>query len=325
MSPFVPTLRSEATSRELTQASPHVAILMATYNGEKYLEEQLHSLEHQTLQNWSLHVSDDGSTDDSLQKIVQFSSQYNRPVSIYHGPRQGFATNFISLLDNPDIVAEYYAFCDQDDIWEDQKLERAIAALSDIPDTQAALYFTRTNYVDANGQPLGNSIRFTHEPCFSNALVQSIGGGNTMVFNRCARELLRRYTEARYVISHDWWIYIAISAVGGRVIYDDFPSVRYRQHGKNEAGQNTSVLARLQRLRTVLAGTYGQWNGAHLKALSHMRLQITQENLRTMDLFAKARSGFSLMRLYCLYKSGVFRRPAWSQLGLYVAALTRKL
>jgi glycosyltransferase involved in cell wall biosynthesis len=105
-------------------SGPHVALLLATKNGARYLDEQLCSYIAQTFENWSLHVSDDGSSDDTIDVIKRFATTSGRVRTLCEGPHLGHAQNFLSLARNSSIVADYFAFSDQDDIWYPDKLER---------------------------------------------------------------------------------------------------------------------------------------------------------------------------------------------------------
>ena len=99
-------------------ATPRVAILLCTYNGAQFLAEQLDSLEAQVHQNWVVIASDDGSTDQTLEILRQYQAKWSpRKLTIRSGPQKGFCQNFLSLTADPEIRADYYAFCDQDDVW----------------------------------------------------------------------------------------------------------------------------------------------------------------------------------------------------------------
>ena len=181
-------------------------------------------------------------------------------LTVHSGPAEGFAANFLSLICNADIQADYYAFADQDDVWEPNKLERAVMWLSTVPSNVPALYGTRTLLVDERNQVMGLSPLFPQPPCFANALVQNIAGGNTMVFNKAARKLLREAGESIDVVTHDWWVYLVVSGCGGQVFYDVVPSLRYRQHNHNAVGQDTNWRARLSRIHLLLRGRFKGWN-----------------------------------------------------------------
>ena len=105
-----------------TLMTDDVAILMGTYQGALFLPEQLDSIRRQTYSNWSLWVSDDGSTDETLDLVRSFGESVPSPVHILNGPRRGFIRNFLTLVCNPNINAAYFAFSDQDDVWHSDKL-----------------------------------------------------------------------------------------------------------------------------------------------------------------------------------------------------------
>ncbi len=170
-----------------------VAVLMGTFNGERFLAEQLDSLAAQTHPDWELWASDDGSKDNTLAILEAYRAKWGgERLTVLRGPARGLATNFLSLACKSGIQADYYAYSDQDDIWEPDKLSRAVSWLERMPPSEPALYCSRTMLVDAAGKEMGLSELHARPPCFANALVQNIAGGNTMVFNNAARNLLRR-------------------------------------------------------------------------------------------------------------------------------------
>lgn len=256
---------------ESTPSSPlmeTVAILMCTYNGESYLPEQLESFKQQTHANWVLFVSDDGSTDETLKILNAFQHRCNEArMNVITGPQQGFVKNFLSLTCRADINADYFAWSDQDDIWNDEKLESALAWLKTVPKETPALYCGRTQLISESGKAIGYSPQFNRTPHFTNALVQNIGGGNTMVFNQAARHLMQIASASLAVPSHDWWAYLLVSGAGGIVHYDSTPQVRYRQHTENIVGSNAGWFARARRIRMVFQGRFYEWNTQNIHAL----------------------------------------------------------
>ncbi|TIC78500.1 glycosyltransferase family 2 protein [Crenobacter intestini] len=301
-----------------------VAILMGAYNGERYLEEQLQSFLGQNYENWSLHVSDDGSSDRTRQLLSNFEHANARPVQVIDGPRKGFCQNFLSLLCNPDIDADYFCFSDQDDVWHADKLSRALGWLRAQPADVPALYCGRTHLVDDDGTSLGYSPLFTRAPSFSNALVQSIGGGNTMMMNRAAREVCQR-AGAVDVVSHDWWVYIATTAVGGRVHYDAQPSLDYRQHGNNIVGSNMSWQARLERVKMLGRGRFKQWGAQHLRALQVLVPLMPSHNWAVLAAFERVHRGNLASRIIAFRKGKLYRQTALGNAGLLVATLFNKI
>ncbi|MGD9920301.1 MAG: glycosyltransferase family 2 protein [Variibacter sp.] len=309
-----------------TRTEPHVAILMATYNGARFLTEQLETIRAQVYSNWSLWASDDGSSDATLATMEAFREvcDTNR-VSILNGPRQGFVRNFLSLACNTAIEADYFAFCDQDDIWLPGKLERAVALLEDAPANEPALYTGRTEIMTENGVVTGLSPLFTRKPDLRNALVQSIGGGNTIVFNRAARDLLLLAGADLDVPSHDWWCYLAVSACGGHVIYDSQSCLRYRQHSANIIGENMSLAARMMRVEILLRGRFSRWIEANLDALRRLRPAMPPSHTALVAQFEalrRKRSGFA--RVAGMRRLGLYRQTLLGSISLHVAALLGK-
>ncbi len=307
------------------QAGPKVAILLGTFHGQQYLAEQLNSFAAQTHSNWEVWASDDGSTDHTLEILESFKGKW--PASrlwIQAGPGRGFVANFLALTCNANILADYYAYSDQDDIWDADKLERALQWLESIPEKVPALYCARTRLVDSNNQELGCSALFGN-PCFANALVQSIAGGNTMVFNNAARALLLQAGARLPVVYHDWWAYMAVTGCGGKVFFDRTPSLRYRQHDANLVGMNSSWGARLQRMRKLWQGQHRKWNEDNIAALRTLENQLTPENKEILNHFAKAREQGIFSRLVHLSRSGVSRQTRLGNIALLLAVIFKKL
>lgn len=298
-----------------------VAILLCSYNGSKYLAAQLDSIAAQTRSNWVVYVSDDGSTDATLEILRSYQHDFGvDKLIIYPGPRKGFAKNFMALIGNPAICADYYAFCDQDDIWYPDKLQRSLTSLSNVPNGVPALYGSRTRLIDAEGNPIGFSPLFKKKPGFANALVQSLAGANTMLFNDRARTLLLKTPQDAHVVSHDWLTYLLVSGCSGRVVYDSDPTLDYRQHGGNLIGSNATLADRWARIRKMLAGTFSEWNDYNLYAISGAATQFSERNRRRLKHFTQARRASFLKRIYLLKKANVYRQTLLGNIGLVVAA-----
>ena len=307
-------------------ALPKVAILLCTYHGQHYLADQLDSFAAQNYVNWEVWASDDGSQDDTHAILENYREKWgDERISIHSGPAQGFAANYLSLTCKATIAADYYAYSDQDDIWETDKLERAMDCLRAIPADVPALYCSRTRLVDAENQEIGLSPLFARPPSFANALMQSMGGGNTMVFNGAARKLLCEAGEDLEVISHDCWAYLVVTGCGGVVFYDPHPSLRYRQHGGNLVGTNTNWPARLARIRMLWQGLFRNANDRNIQALQRVRRKLTPANRDLLDRFAASRDRWMLPRLIGLKQCGIYRQTVMGNLGLVFAAVFKKI
>jgi glycosyltransferase involved in cell wall biosynthesis len=304
---------------------PKATILLCTLNGDRFLADQLSSLERQTFKNWKLIASDDGSLDRTRSVLLAFQKSFEPgKVEIIDGPRRGASANFLFLACAENLVSDYYAFCDQDDVWEPDKLARAIDVLQQA-DNIPALYGSRTRLINEDGNEIGFSPLFRKKPDFRCALVQSIAGGNTMVFNQKARDLLVFCGTDVNVPSHDWWLYQVISACGGKVHYDLYPSVRYRQHSDNVIGSNVGWAARMRRLEMFRLGRFRRWADFSETALTRLRPRMTAENQRIFDLFCKARHAPLLQRALIFAQTGVYRQTFLGNLGLAVAVLLKKI
>jgi glycosyltransferase involved in cell wall biosynthesis len=309
----------------LPPTSHKVVILLAARNGAEFLSEQLQSYSIQTHDNWELLVSDDGSTDQTVAIVRGFASRVTQRVTLREGPQQGFWRNFVSLVRADGTDGDFFAYSDQDDIWRAEKLAKAVSWLATIPAEVPALYFTRTELIERDGKPTGFSPLFRRAPSFQNALVQNIGGGNTMVFNRAARLALQATPTDAALISHDWWTYQVVTGVGGVTHYDPWPSLKYRQHWQNLVGSNIGARARLVRMLAFANGRVVMWNDVNLKVLGRMRAMLTPPNAAALDRFAQARHVSWPKRLWLVRASGVYRQSIVENVGLFVGALFGRL
>lgn len=308
------------------ESSGRVAILLCTYNGQEFLAEQLESFASQTYPEWDVWASDDGSTDGTCSILSAFQAKWHsKRLTVQRGPSRGFAANFLSLTCDPSIEASYYAYSDQDDVWEAEKLERAVSYLASIPNHIPALYCSRTRHVDALKRDIGLSPLFDRPLSFANALTQNVGGGNTMVFNNATRLLLCKAGNDVPVITHDWWVYLVVTGCGGSVFYDSNPSLMYRQHGSNLVGGDSGWRARFNRARRYWRGEFRRWTDANIEALSRVRSSLTEENRAILDLFSEARNQNRFSRIIGLRRSRIYRQTILGNIGLIAAAIFRKI
>jgi glycosyltransferase involved in cell wall biosynthesis len=322
----IPLVSLKSLLHRPNPAVPKVAVLMCTMQGQHFLAQQLNSIATQTHPSWAIWASDDGSDDHTHAILEYYQSHWGEDrISIHDGPAEGSTANFLSLTCRADIDADYFAYADQDDVWEADKLERAVAWLETVPEDVPALYGSRTLLVDARNQHIGLSPLYEREPSFRNALVQSVAGGNTMVFNRAARDLLRRAGEDIEAVTHDWWAYMLVSSCGGQLHYDAHPTVRYRQHDANQFGANIDPVAQYQRARLLLQGRFRSWVDANLKALQRVRHLMTPENRAVLDEFAAARQRWIGPRLVGLWRTGIHRQTLLGNIGIMLAALINRL
>lgn len=210
-----------------------VCVLLSTYNGERYLDEQLNSLAVQKDVELKVLIRDDGSKDQTLH-ILDAWAQKDKRFSYYYDVNKGPAKSFLDLIVNsPD--ADYYAFCDQDDVWDEDKLAVAVKYLEKENKNSANMYYSNLKIVDQNLKFLymshqSPSPRRKKYSC----LTEDVVTGCTMVFNAKAREYVM-YGIPNYCTMHDTWLYM-ICKFFGTVIYDFDAHILYRQHGNNVVG-----------------------------------------------------------------------------------------
>lgn len=210
-----------------------VAVLMSSYNGHKYIRQQLDSIYQQDNVSVKVVVRDDGSTDDTLMILEEYHKRHG--LTYYQGKNIGPAKSFMQLLiDSP--TADYYAFSDEDDVWLADKLSNAVMNLERFDGP--ALYYCQTQLVDKDLRPLQNVV-IHPRGTFGEALVYQFIGGNTMVMNNPLRHIINLYRPTFFYM-HDVWIYDVALAVGAQVIFDSKPHILYRQHGNNIVGQGNS-------------------------------------------------------------------------------------
>lgn len=296
---------------------PRVHILMCTLNGAAYLPAQLQSFLDQAHADWVLWVSDDGSQDATRAVLDRFVRAHpGREIRVGTGPGQGVAANFLSLLADPDLPAgATVAFADQDDVWLPHKLAHALRGLDRIVTSpgQPAVYASRTILTDAGLQPQGLSPQHRRPPGFGNALVQNVLGGNSIVLNPAAVDLLRRTVPlalaGQGVPFHDWWVYLLLTGAGGAVLNDLRPGLLYRQHSTNVLGTNGGLRGGLARLGQITGGTYAGWIGRNLAALQAVADLLTPDHRAMLERFAVLHAARQLNGA-ALRELGIYRQTA---------------
>ena len=241
-------------------------VLLSSYNGEKYLREQVDSLLSQTLDGVEILVRDDGSTDETRTILEAYAEQGKLRWAA--GAHLGLARSFWRLLQTCGD-ADYYAFCDQDDIWDADKLEIAVGKLGKEGAATPALYCGDVRVTDSAGRMAGHLVRYCPAD-YGHALIRNLAPGCTYVFNRAAMELLRRFdAESMEIDLHDWTAY-QIIACFGRIVFDREPHMSYRQHGGNVIGAPDGSA------REILVKAASFWSGAKKGSRSTQALHLEQ-------------------------------------------------
>jgi glycosyltransferase involved in cell wall biosynthesis len=233
---------------------PLIAVLLTTYNGELFLEEQLTSIFMQSNVDVKLYVWDDGSTDGTLE-ILRSWEQNGYPITIHSGSHIGSSAAFLKLLRKYG-EHDYICFSDQDDVWVKNRLEIQISRISG---EAPILTVGHRVLIDHNGALIGKKIKVPTGVNWSNSLVENLAPGNAQLFNRATARLVNSYPDMP-ILHYDHWIYLNVS-IFGKVIFLSEELIRYRQHSSNQigilgsrnlAGIRTSIQNSQQQLALIL-------------------------------------------------------------------------
>lgn len=208
-----------------------VTVVMSTYRGERFVDQQIASILQQLPDDGRLLVRDDGSDDGTVARVEAWRDPR---IQLTRGANVGFAQSFFQLLASVPMETDCVMLADQDDVWLAGKIERATSMLSG--HSGPALYFSRQQLVDEDLNPLGSTADWPRGPSFTNALAENIVTGCTAAINRPALELVLRLGDSSKLRFHDWWIYLVVSAFG-EVVSDRSETMLYRQHGGNVLGR----------------------------------------------------------------------------------------
>lgn len=206
--------------------TPKVNVILSSYNGERYIGEQIESLLKQEYENLSIYVRDDGSTDFTVHILEEYEREGK--IHLIKGENIGYCASFLALLKGTP-EGEYWSFCDQDDIWQKDKIKRAVERLGSQRDSEEVplLYYSYSQMVDEQGNDLGIQKPAPGSLCFRRAMTGTIGVGFCMVINRALRDAML-CCDSNRVHAHDW-LAGAIALGFGEVIIDEHICAYYRR------------------------------------------------------------------------------------------------
>ncbi|HFQ4975260.1 TPA: glycosyltransferase family 2 protein [Vibrio vulnificus] len=219
---------------------------MSTYNGEKYLADQIESIRSQTFGNFVLYVRDDGSRDSTLSILDKYETLDSR-IKVLKGNsiNLGVTASFLELLYK--VSADIYFFCDQDDLWEANKIETLSKHFENNSNKFPLLVHSDLNLIDSKGKSLGSTFNLSEDLIFPKdynsrqALLQNSIVGCSLAFNQALRDVALKGYENRHKIAlHDWWIALC-ALYFGEVVYLDTPLINYRQHENNVSGTSKKM------------------------------------------------------------------------------------
>ena len=260
--------------RMTTGASLRMAVMLSSHNGAEFIAAQIGSILKQEARcAVALFIRDDGSEDDTVRIVRGFieDPEGGTEIILREGENTGYVRSYLSLLQ---IVREeeekrgfrfdYYAFCDQDDVWLSGKIDAAAAALAQeenaSPDgkTVPVLWACRSALADEELHPTGGATQQDLRGMpFYNTIVQNIAHGHNQFFNRALFDMLladAAKADLGEIYAHDMWL-TNLASVYGKIVFDDTPRTLYRQHRNNELGFGKGILSwTVTRIRRALGG-----------------------------------------------------------------------
>jgi len=286
---------------------------LATYNGERYLREQVNSIQRQTVEDWTLLVRDDASSDGTCELLRELAESDRRIVLIdteAKGPG-GAVQNFGRLMqEGLESGGQIFFFCDQDDVWEPEKLQRQLQAFpADGREPEPLLVHSDLSVVTGDLQPIAPSLcRYMALDVYAADLCNALLTRNfvTGCAMACNRRLLERALPLPgQAIMHDWWLAL-VAAVSGSIVFIDRPLLRYRQHSSNAVGA-----VGFWRLLSPAGGWWKRWREGNREFRSTFR-QCAALGLQ-MQQFPESCAGNTLKAVNTY--TTLLRLPWWRRLA----------
>lgn len=285
----------------------------------------MESLINQININFKIFIRDDGSSDKTKEILNSYSKYKN--IEIEFGENIGVIKSFFELLEKSDGNADYYAFCDQDDFWEKEKLTRAVDMLNNQEDSLLPLlYCSKTKLVDENLNFIRYSNSLKRKLSIGNALVENIATGCTIVLNNSLRkEILKETVNKENIIMHDWWVYL-VALLKGKVIFDNDSYILYRQHQNNTVGVNLNPFKLfIKRGKRFLGNKKNHTFQIQCEELKRIYAnEISKENLTKINGFLFNRSKFN-ERLNVLKERKFYRQSKIETVYIYILILMGRM
>lgn len=292
-----------------------IDILLATYNGEAYLREQINSILAQSVQGFRILIRDDGSTDRTLEIIEEFCKNHPGKIRRVYSECSSHSakSNFGELMKAAD--GDYIMFCDQDDVWLPDKISVTMNAMNAAEKlygkNMPTIVHTDLEIVDENLKRLYPSlVKYENlridKLSLKNILVQNSITACTAMFNKTLLKLCHSVPEE--ALMHDWWLGLIASAVG-KVVYVDRATIKYRQHGGNAVGAQR--FGKKTDFRTSLRKGYIQAQ----KFLECYGKLLSEEDYKTVERYASFPRNNKLFRVKNILFGGFRKHGLIKMLG----------
>ncbi|KAB5604164.1 glycosyltransferase family 2 protein [Bifidobacterium jacchi] len=308
-----------------------IDVLLACYNGEKYLEEQVTSILSQTLKNWELYISDDGSTDETESIIDKLELRDPRIHKLQTGIiHKCAAYHFIDMLQYSNN--DYFCLCDQDDYWLPNKLSTSLSRIQELErrygKSVPLLVFSDMKIVDENLATIAESFlvdsgKNNIKPIIEEILNTSIAAGCTMMGNGALRRLVCKTGYKPVIVMHDWWIAdIAVSCGYMEKISDQL--VLYRQHGNNSVGAEHYSIA--SKIKSFKSNAVKYWNNCrqidylYSNYNSYMSVIVKNKVLTYIETL----NNRNLSQIYTLWRQGLLKKSLVKKISQVLTILFTK-
>lgn len=304
------------------KALPKINILLSTYNGAKYLSEQLDSIFQQTFQNFTLYIRDDASSDTTVALLHTYIHEHpNFADKIVLLPDQvhqnlGYMGSFWLLLDQC-APADYYAFCDQDDIWLPNKLEAGLYYLEKENAEMPLLYFSNYNYCDEKLNVMHEAPNVSLPITFRDVLFYTPAFGFSIIINEKLRAMALQTTN-RIRLPHDGWVQ-KIAAAFGKILYNPAPTALYRRHSSAVTSSNAQLMTALKYWiqNDILGSSMKETRFVLERFMEEYGTLLSEENYRLLALYTRAPKTLLSWFKQCFYKKR-FRPSIGGDLALRV-------
>lgn len=311
----------------------NVCILMATYNGAKYIEDQIVSILSQDVTAWKLYISDDGSTDETLNILSKWSSLDSRINIISDGKaRRGPARNFSDLAEATRDNFDLFFFCDQDDVWHPNKLSTFLnfyheeVACQSFSTTDSILVHSNLSLIDQHGVEFSNSFWAyqqleRNQDTFASLLMQNTVTGCAMMVNRALLDRCGPVPSS--AIMHDWW-YALVASSSGAVVRINQPLTRYRQHSSNSVGaKRISVSALITRklpMNKLVKSVVASLRQAEVFDET-FRDSLKPEHRSALTLLCRFADSPTILGIFSLFLNGITKIGSLRNAGYFIALL----
>lgn len=302
-----------------------VTVLIAVYNGEKYLKQQIESILTQTFTDVKIVIRDDGSTDNSINIINDYCNKYPEKIcSIIGEPTGSAAENFAVLLDSCDD--DYIMFCDQDDVWLPQKIEKTLEAMKNAEDGKQTpvLVHSDLKVVDGELNVISNSLfKFKslkqHKLSLCSLLVQNYITGCTVMINRALKQKCGKIPKE--CIMHDWWLGL-VAQLFGKIVCLNESTILYRQHADNQVGDKVAYglsfvkqkLSTLDKVRKIYNSTYVQANAL----IDNYGTDLDGRKREAIEKYCRIENMGKLKKIYTAHKFGFKKCTFLRVVGQYI-------